>query len=196
MGRETGGSAALDVGDGVMDGRSSRVRRPRARVTRAALVAVIAVLGLLALPGTASAKGTVVPLLDCVVTNRDGSWTAVFGYRNTSSSTVTIPAGARNKVTPATYGTPQPTTFRPGTHRGAFTVTVPRGGGPMWHLDGTNLAARHGSATACPPSTELPEEGNGTGPAIALAAAGLVGVVMVRRANRRAQVVAATGRRA
>ena len=177
-----------------MDGRSSGVRRLHARVARAALVAVIALVGLLALPATASAKGTVVPLLDCVVTNRDGSWTAVFGYRNTSSSTVTIPVGARNKVTPATYGAPQPTTFRPGTHHGTFTVPVTRGGGPMWHLDGTNLAARVGSARACPPSTELPEEGNGTGPAIALTAAGLVGGVMVHRANRRARALAAVGR--
>jgi len=177
-----------------MDGRSSRVRRLRAGVARAALVAVIALVGLLALPATASARGTVVPLLDCVVTDRDGSWIAVFGYQNTSSSTVTIPVGARNKVTPATYGASQPTSFRPGTHRGAFTVTVPRGGGPMWHLDGTNLAARVGSARPCPPSTELPEEGNGTGPAIALATAGLIGGVMVHRANRRARVLATAGR--
>jgi hypothetical protein len=173
-----------------MNGRSSAVRRARIRVTRAALVALIAVGGLLALPGTASAKGTVVPLLDCVVLDRDGSWTAVFGYENTSSSTVTIPTGARNKVTPVPYGTPQPTTFRPGTHHGAFTVPVTRGAGPMWHLDGTNLAARRGTATACPPATELPEEGNGTGPAIGLAAAGVVGAVLVHRANRRARALA------
>jgi hypothetical protein len=169
-----------------MDRRSSTVRQLRSRATRAALVALIVVAGLLALPGTASAKGTVVPLLDCVVANRDGSWTAVFGYQNTAGSPVRIPTGARNKVTPVPYGSPQPTTFEPGTHHGAFTVTVARGGGPMWHLDGTNLAARLDPATACPPSTELPEEGNGTGPAIALVVAGLVGAVGVQRARRRA----------
>ena len=169
-----------------MSSTSSSVWSARAGIVRVALVAVIAVAGLLALPGTASAKGTVVPLLDCVVTNGDGTWTAVFGYRNTSGSAVSIPSGPRNKVTPVTYGVPQPTTFRPGTHRGVFTVTVARGAGPMWHLDGTNLAARLGSATACPPSTELPEEGNGTGPAIALVVAGLVGAVGVQRARRRA----------
>jgi hypothetical protein len=168
-----------------MDGRTSTVRRARAALTRAALVALVAVVGLLALPGTASAKGTVVPLLDCVVVGRDGSWTAVFGYRNTSSSPVRIPTGAQNKVTPVTYGTPQPTTFEPGTRHGVFTVAVPRGAGPMWHLDGTNLAARLGTATTCPPSTELPAEGNGTGPVIALVGAGLVGAVVVQRARRR-----------
>jgi hypothetical protein len=169
-----------------MDGRTSTVRRARAALTRAALVAIIAVVGLLAVPGTASAQGTVVPLLDCVVVHRDGSWAAVFGYRNTSSSRVDIPKGAQNKVTPVTYGTPQPTTFEPGTRHGVFTVAVPRGAGPMWHLDGTNLAARLGTATTCPPSTELPAEGNGTGPVIALVGAGLVGAVVVQRARRRA----------
>ncbi len=168
-----------------MDRRSSTVRQLRSRATRAALVALIVLAGLLALPGTASAKGTVVPLLDCVVANRDGSWTAVFGYQNTASSPVRIPRGPRNKVTLATVGSPQPTTFQPGTHRGAFTVTVPRGAGPMWHLDGTNLAARLGTAKACPSSTQMPVEGNGTGAAIALVAAGLVGTVAVQRARRR-----------
>ena len=161
-------------------------RHTRGLLVRAVLVAVVAVGALVAAPGAASARGTVVPLLDCVLTNGDGSWTAVFGYENTSSSPVRIPTGARNKVTPVTHGTPQPTTFQPGTHRGAFTVTVPRGAGPMWHLDGTNLTARLGTAPACPPSTQMPAEGNGTGTAIALVAAGLVGAVCVHRARRRA----------
>lgn len=159
-------------------------RHPRRLLPRAALV-VVAVVALVAVPGAASARGTVVPLLDCVVANDDGSWTAVFGYQNTASSPVRIPRGPRNKVTPATVGSPQPTTFQPGTHRGAFTVTVPRGAGPMWHLDGTNLAARLRTATACPSSTQMPAEGNGTGAAIALVAAGLVGTVAVQRARRR-----------
>ncbi|MGY1763582.1 hypothetical protein ACI79G_06570 [Geodermatophilus sp. SYSU D00779] len=166
-----------------MDDKPS-VRYPHS-LLRAVLVAAVAVVALVAAPGTASAKGTVVPLLDCVLTNGDGSWTAVFGYENTSSSPVRIPRGARNKVTPATVGSPQPTTFRPGTHRGAFTVTVPRGGGLMWHLDGTNLAARQGSATACPSAEQLPADGNGAGWAIALAAATLVGAVALQRERRR-----------
>ena len=168
-----------------MDNRPAS-RHPRRLLLRAAVVAVVAVMALVAAPGTASAKGTVVPLLDCVVANDDGSWTAVFGYQNRSGSPVRIPTGPRNKVTPATVGSPQPTTFQPGTHRGAFTVTVPRGAGPMWHLDGTNLAARLGTAKACPSSTQMPAEGNGTGAAIALVAAGLVGAVAVQRSRRRA----------
>ena len=161
-------------------------RHTRRLLLRAALVAVVAVVALVAAPGAASARGTVVPLLDCVVAHDDGSWTAVFGYRNTSSSPVRIPTGPRNKVTPATVGSPQPTTFQPGTHRGAFTVTVRRGAGPMWHLDGTNLAARLGTATACPSSTQMPADGNGSGAVIGALLAGLVGVVVARRVTRRA----------
>ncbi len=168
-----------------MDNRPS-VRHAR-NLLRAVLVAAVAVVALVATPAVASAKGTVVPLLDCVLTNGDGSWTAVFGYENTSSSPVRIPRGARNAITPVPLGSPQPTTFQPGTHRGAFTVTVPRGGGPLWHLDGTNLAARLGSATACPSAEELPADGNGAGWTIALAAATLVGTVALQRERRRAR---------
>jgi hypothetical protein len=179
-----------------MDGlpRSSPARRLRARASRAALVAVIALIGLVTVPGAASAAGTVTPLLDCIVKNGDGSWTAVLGYRNTTRSAVTIPVGADNQVTPAPYGDPQPTVFEPGVHRGAFTVTVERGAGLVWHLDQDNLIAHFDSAAACPSSTELPEEGNGTGPAIGLAVAGAVGAVLVHRANRRARALAAESR--
>ena len=60
-----------------MDGlsRSSTARRVRARATRAALVAVIAAIGLLASPGTALAVGEVTPVLDCVRKNTDGTYT-------------------------------------------------------------------------------------------------------------------------
>jgi hypothetical protein len=173
-----------------MDRRSSPARRLGVRAVRVSLAVGVAAVGLVAAPGTAAAQGTVTPVLDCYVDNRDGSWTAVFGYRNTTAGPVTIPVGPDNKVTPTTYGTPQPTTFQPGLHHGVFSVTVTRGAGPMWHLDQDNLAARRRSAPVCPSSTELPSEGNGTGPAIALAVAGAVGAVAVHRSRRRARTAA------
>jgi hypothetical protein len=176
-----------------MDGPSrSRTARPgRRRAARLALLAVGAVLSLTAAPGvaaatTATTAGSVVPLLDCIRANGNGTWTALFGYDNRTRSTVTIPVGPDNKLTPTSYGAPQPTTFAPGVHHGVFVAPVTRGAGPMWHLDRTNLAARAGSGPACPGSTELPQEGNGTGAAIALAVAGAVGAVAVHRARRRA----------
>jgi hypothetical protein len=170
-----------------MDG-PCRSRTARRRGARLALLAAGAVLSLTAAPGVAAAApaGSVVPLLDCVRANGDGTWTALFGYDNRTRSTVTIPVGPDNKLTPTSYGTPQPTRFAPGVHHGVFVAPVTRGAGPMWHLDRTNLAARAGSGPACPGSTELPQEGNGTGAAIALAVAGAVGAVAVHRARRRA----------
>ena len=182
-----------------MDGlsRSSTAQRVRARATRAALVAVIAAIGLFALPGTALAVGEVTPVLDCVRKNSDSTYTAVLGYTNRASVPITLPAGSRNKVAPASQNGRQPTTFQPGTQRGAFTMTLTAAeytrSGNYWAIDG-NIAyvgqVLAPNATICPASTELPEEGNGTGPAIGLAAAGVVGAVLVQRANRRARAAA------
>lgn len=175
-----------------MDGlpRSSTARRLHARASRVAIAAVVAVVAIVATPGAASAKGAVTPILDCHVANSDGSRTFVFGYDNPTGSTVTIPAGPHNSITPKRYGPPPTTIFRPGVHHGVFSVTVTGDEGPVWHLQQNNV----GSASACPSSTELPGEGNGTGPAIGLAAAGLVGGVLVHRANRRARALAGAGR--
>ena len=181
-----------------MDGptRSSTARRVRARATRAALVAVIALIGLLASPGTASATGTytVKPVLNCYVENSDGSWTVVVGYVNSSRKTINIQRGADNQAYPSKFSTLPPTSFKAGTVNGAFTARVSVSdlyAGARWVLDGYTLDYRAAaySSQVCPSSTELPEEGNGTGPAIGLAAAGVVGAVLVHRANRRARAL-------
>jgi hypothetical protein len=167
---------------------STPARRGRSRVAR--LLATTAVTAVVALtPGVAGAAPNrsgppdVVPLVDCVTTHADGSWTAVFGYDNRTGAAVDIPVGPANKVTPTGYGAPQPTSFAPGVRHGVFAVTVPRGGGPMWHLGSTNLAARKAD-TACPPATQMPAEGNGTGVAIGVAVAGGVAAVLLRRSRR------------
>jgi hypothetical protein len=168
--------------------------RPRTRrvLTRLLLGAAVAAVVAL-LPGAAAAAPNradppdVVPLLDCVLTGTDGTWTAVFGYDNRTGATVSIPVGPANQVTPAPYGTPQPTSFAPGVRHGVFAVTVSGGGGPTWHLGSTNLAARKGDA-ACPPSTQMPADGNGTGVVIGVALAGAVGAAVLHRGRRRAPV--------
>jgi hypothetical protein len=186
-----------------MDGlpRSSTARRLRARAGHAALVAVIALVGLAALPGTASATGThtVKPVLNCYKENPDDSWTVVVGYVNSSRKTVDIPRGPGNHALPSKFASLPPTSFRPGTVNGAFTAVVSLAdlyAGARWVLDGYTLdyRAAASSSRVCPSSTELPEEGNGTGPAIGLAAAGVVGAVLVHRANRRARALAAASR--
>ncbi|MGY1652466.1 hypothetical protein [Geodermatophilus sp. SYSU D01119] len=169
--------------------RYARTTTPRTPVRLLATAAVAVLVALV--PGAAAAAPNrsdppdVVPVLDCVTTSADGSWTAVFGYDNRTGTTVTIPVGPANQVTPTQYGTPQPTTFEPGLRHGVFAVTVTRGGGPTWHLGSTNLAARKGDA-ACPPSTQMPADGNGAGLPIVLAAAGGAAALALARARRRA----------
>ncbi len=168
-----------------MNGRSSTVRYARARFSRAALVAVVAVVGLFALPGTASAADEVIPVLNCTKPAAGGGFTAVVGYGNPTGQDGTIPYGKQNRIVAGQYDGVQPTVFQAGRHDGAFTVTITTSSA-TWTLGRTLLLVKPSEAPACPPSTELPEEGNGTGPVIALLAAGLVGVVVVQRVRRRA----------
>src|SRR3712207_6411123 len=133
----TGGSTAPDTRTRVMRRTSSLVRGARTRLGRAALVAVLALLAVVAAPGPASATGSVTPILDCLRQNPNGSYTAVLGYTNTSRSPVTIPRGTWNRISPAGYDGSQPTVFQPGTRHGAVTVTITRSeymGGPYWWL--------------------------------------------------------------
>ena len=178
----------MDDGNG-----SSTARRGRRGASCAALVAVIALVGLFALPGTASAAWKVEPMLDCHVANADGSRTLVLGYTTNTWGVWRVPHGKKNALSPSRIQGVQPTEFS-GTVHGAFTIRVTAAelsSGARWELEGyvLDFAAAVGSTSPCPSSTELPEEGNGTGPAIALAAAGVVGGVMVHRANRRARAL-------
>jgi Ca2+-binding RTX toxin-like protein len=166
-------------------GASRAARRWAARAAVALAAGAVLASG----AGTAAAAqgDGLTPFVDCVTRHANGSWTAVLGYENTGRTTVTVPGGARNKVTPDKAATAVPTTFTPGRHRGVFSVTVSKGAGVVWHLGDDNLKVREDSGPACPPPTEMPADGNGTGPALALGAAGLVGVVLFRRLRRRVE---------
>ncbi len=164
--------------------------RRRARVTARAGAAVLAAgAALLVSAGPAAAAGEILtPFVDCVVQNDDGSWTAVLGYRNPTRSVVVVPEGPDNQVTPVPLDAAVPTRFEPGVHRAVFSVRVERGAGLMWHLGDDQFAVRQDSVDACPPPTEMPAEGNGTGVVVALGAAGVAGALVVRRVRRRAGV--------
>jgi hypothetical protein len=184
-----------------MIGWPSMVRGARPDGPRAGLVAVIALLALVAMPGaaaaapSATATGFVQPILDCITKNPDGTVTAVLGHTNTSKSSITVPVGTWNNIQPAKANGPQPTVFKPGTVHGAYSVKMTNSqymGGSYWYLDGSFAYfgwAWTQNGPFCPPSTQLPEEGNGTGPAIGLAVAGGVGAILVHRAKRRARAL-------
>jgi hypothetical protein len=169
-----------------MDGlnRSAGAPRGRARLAHAAMVPVIATVGLLGAPGTASAAGTVTPVLNCTTPAAGGGFTAVVGYDNTTGETVTIPYGKQNRIVSGQYDGAQPTVFAAGRNDGAFSVTI-TSSSATWTLSGQQLLLKPSQASACPASTELPEDGNGTGPAIGLVLAGVVGAIAVNRFRRR-----------
>jgi len=172
--------------------------RPRARAARWVPAALL-LLGVCSTPGVAAAAppggltpghGQVTPLVDCVVLDGADAFTAVFGYANSGTATQHL-TGAANRITPAAYDGTQPTKFASGTHHGVFSVRV-TGTSASWTLGGSMVTSTAASA-ACPPSAQLPAEGNGTGPVIVLVVAGVVGVAALVRRGQRLSRVAGTG---
>ena len=93
------------------------------------------------------------PLLECVVNNKNGTWTAHFGYENPSASPVEIPIGPANFFSPAPDDRGQPGTFQPGRTsaypNAAFYVTY-SGSGLTWNLNGKTVSASPSSAKCVP----------------------------------------------
>jgi hypothetical protein len=166
-----------------------RSGRGRWITARLAAVGVLVALSLVGAPGAASAAGTVSPLLDCVVQNSNGTFTAVLGYSNTTGRTQNIAYGYYNVITPSKYDRVQPTTFHSGTYHGVFKVTVTAAdlwSNPNWRLNGDTVDYADVTSSSCPPSTQMPSEGNGAGAAVGLLTAGVIGAFLIRRRVRRA----------
>jgi hypothetical protein len=64
---------------------------------------------------------TLIPRVECVAPNTDGSYTAFFGYDNKNGVAVSVPYGAKNKLTLDTAGL-RNKVFAPGNHAFAFGV--------------------------------------------------------------------------
>jgi hypothetical protein len=100
---------------------------------------------------TAESSQPVHPILECVVHNGDGSYTAFFGYENENDVTATIPIGSNNKFTPGPEDRGQPTMFQPGRTpywpNEAFGVVFD-GSDLIWTLSGRTVTASSGS-TPC-----------------------------------------------
>lgn len=90
------------------------------------------------------------PTVTCVWHGTGNSWTAVFGYRNTSATyDITVPVGVLNLVVPGGPGAGQPTYFPRGTVTNAFAVALNPNTGVSWTLVGKVVTARTNS-TRCP----------------------------------------------
>ena len=93
------------------------------------------------------------------------------GLLEQQQDAVTVPVGPDNVLRPSARNGEQPTMFQPGTHRGEFTVAFKTGNSVSWTVGGLSVSATM-NTKRCPDPTELPAEGNGTGPAIVLLGAG------------------------
>ena len=130
---------------------------PAATFTRRQALTGFAALGLsLALmplvQRVAEAQGgtTLVPLLECVDNNGDGTYTAHFGYLNTTGSTITLAVGPKNMFVGGEKDRGQPTVFLPGEHLSEFTVTFDALDTLKWMLkaDGDRRHQVEASATS------------------------------------------------
>ena len=165
--------------------------RIRARFARLAAIGVIAALSTIFTPGTASAAPDVTPIVDCYRDNGDGTFWVVLGYQGPLNGQKTYAYGTANQVYPTRLQGQQPKTFSAGTVHGAWTVKLTYAEifqqNARWVLNGTTLQYSYyvQYATVCPPTTQLPADGNGTGTAVALGAAGAVGAAVLYRFRRR-----------
>lgn len=87
----------------------------------------------------------VIPIIESVTDNRDGTFTALFGYENTYAATQLIPVSSSNEFSPAPADRGQPTSFLAGRQIDVFSITW-SGSDLMWTLDGTTVTANASQA--------------------------------------------------
>lgn len=84
---------------------------------------------------------SVVPIIEEIIDNADGTYTVHFGYESDYSSTQTIAISAvNNGFSPVPIDRGQPTSFSVGRQRNIFSVTWD-GTNLSWTLDGTTVTA-------------------------------------------------------
>jgi lipopolysaccharide/colanic/teichoic acid biosynthesis glycosyltransferase len=123
-----------------------RIFRSIGRLFGLALALVFPVTALAA-PASEQLK-RVSPVLECVRTNSDGSYTAFFGYYNPNSVAIELPIGNEKGRENNFYKQPsdmgQPTTFHSGRHRAVFSVQS-AGSNLLWKLNKKTSTASAGS---------------------------------------------------
>ena len=171
--------------------RLSRLTRPAA-----AAGIVVAALGVSAGPAAAASSptGGSAGYLELNCVNVSGSsYSAVFGYNDTSGVSGTIAVGPSNTVTPSSVNGEQTTAFQTGDHPAAWESSeVPVGQSITWTVGspgyGFGTVTATASSPACGGGLALPADGNGFGVPIGLAISVPVGAAVVlfeRRARRR-----------
>jgi len=120
----------------------------------------LALLPLVSRVAGAQGGSVLVPLLECVDNNGDGTYTAHFGYLNSTGSAITLAVGPKNMFVGGDKDRGQPTVFYPGEHLSEFTVVFDALDTLKWMLkaDGDRRHQVEASATseACATTTIAP----------------------------------------
>jgi hypothetical protein len=90
----------------------------------------------------------ILPIMNCVTNNGDGTYTAYFGYNNKNSVSIFIPIYAQNKISPDPWDRGQPGVFKAGIWERVFSVTW-TSGNIIWHLN-NNIATAKKTSPPCP----------------------------------------------
>jgi RHS repeat-associated protein len=102
------------------------------------------------------------PFISCTYDKGDGTSRAVFGYSNSSTTNVHVPASLLlNSVNASGTGTvpTPPEWFFPGTNYGALVVSYQTGGVASWKLEGATTST---DAQPIPPACTVGQDGDGT----------------------------------
>jgi hypothetical protein len=86
----------------------------------------------------------ILPIMNCVTNNGNGTYTAYFGYNNKNSVSVFIPIYAQNKISPGPWDRGQPGVFKVGVQERVFSVTW-TSGNIIWHLNNKIAIAKRTS---------------------------------------------------
>ena len=134
--------------------------RREALTSFAALGLSVALLPMIARVAQAQGGHSLIPLLECVDNNGDGTFTAHFGYWNQSSATITLPVGPKNMFVPGQQDLGQPTVFLPGEHLNVFSVVFNAADEIKWMLkadgDKRHQVVANATSEACPSTTSSP----------------------------------------
>lgn len=188
-------------------------RRRTARWVRLILAAGLLVAALLHAEAVAQTADpdqvAIVPLLECVARNGDGTLTAKLGWDNRSGRILRPLLGTENKIIPAKHNSVLKTEFAPGkvtTKSGGFTVTFPEDEKITWLLFDQVLEASAASPPCPPdprgvptttvqqrPSTTAPKGGTAAPPSSGPAKGAGKGAGKAARTTTTAPVVVAAG---
>jgi hypothetical protein len=122
------------------------------------------------------------PIVECIWNNGDGTYSIAWGYDNPSTDSLYIDFGGKNKMSPGADDQGQGTLFTPGIHHNTFVTTVT--GNRTWTL-GNNKAVSGPSTPACP-TKPVSVIGSGRALLLGLALMAVVGlpVLASRRTGR------------